>query len=295
MSLKTKCVAILISRYARVPGAPEEPALRDAAVATIGNPWLRRASWDASVLDEQGRPDSRAREMVFSWLKGRLVKDFFELLSEDGAGDRRRLEYWLRFVPHISDMWFALGINARFRRDEAFVDFRARAKGRLLGLESTTAENNAFVMRIGNHVAMEFGESGNALYLYRWNDLPTAVSQRLLSGKELVTVTIHQLKNAQRVATENPMRHMDSPVALKSWEQKFDENLCLILGCKPEERPAFAPELEALLATHNKQGEDKRATGGALWVYADDSLKSLNKKLGAMGFSYRSPRGWYKE
>jgi hypothetical protein len=293
--LQARCVSMLVSRYAKVPGTPEHPPLRDAAVSIIGNPWLRRASWDANVLDDHGRPDNAAREMVFGWLKRRLIKDFFELLSEEGAGDSRRLDYWLRFEPFVDDMWFALGINARSRRGEAFEDFRARAKGRLLNLEGTTADNNAFVMRMGNHLAMECGESGNALYLYRWDDLPPAVSQKLLSGRDRVDVTIHQLKNSDRIATEKPLRHVDSPTSLVSWEQKFDIKVCPILGSRPEERAAFVPDLELLLRTNKVKGEDKRPQNGALWVYANDSNAGFNSKVRALGFQYRSPRGWYKE
>lgn len=292
-TLQSRCVSILVSRYARVSGTPEHPLLRDAAVGVIGNPWLRKASWDANVVDERGRPDDRAREMIFGWLKRRLIKDFFELLSEDGAGDSRRLDYWLRFEPFVGDMWFALGTNARWKRGEAFEDFRARAKGRLLNLEGTTADNNAFVMRMGDHVAMEFGETGNALYLFRWDSLPPAVSQKLQSGKERVDVTIHQLKSQQHALLTK--RHRDSPVALESWEQKFDTEICPVLGVRPTERPAFVPDLESLLRTHEIKGEDKRPQGGALWVYADDSHAPFNTKVKNMGFRYRSPKGWFKE
>jgi hypothetical protein len=293
--LQTRCVSMLVSRYAKVPGTPEHPLLRDAAVAVIGNPWLRRAAWDANVLGEDGRPDNGAREMIFGWLKRRLIKDFFELLSEDGAGDSRRLAYWLRFEPFVDDMWFALGTYARSRRGEAFEDFRARAKGRLLTLDGTTADNNAFVMRIGNHLAMECGDNGNALYLYRWDDLPSVVSERLLSGKDRVGVTLYQLKNSERIATEKPLRHMDSPKSLVSWEQKFDSTVCPILGCRPEERAAFVPDLESLLMTYKIKGEDNRQQNGALWVYANDSHAGFNAQVRALGFRYRSPRGWYKE
>lgn len=292
-SLQTRCVAMLVARYAEVPGTPEHPVLRDAAIGVIGNPWLRRASWDANVVDERGQPDNAAREMVFGWLKRRLIKDFFELLSEDGTGDSRRLDYWLRFEPFVDDMWFALGSNARWRRGEAFEDFRARAKGRLLNLEATTADNNAFVMRMGNHVAIEFGETGNALYLFRWDGLPPAVSQKLLSGKERVDVTIHQLKSAQHSLLTK--RHRDSPVAMESWEQKFDAEICPVLGSRPRERPAFVPDLESLLRTYQVQGEDKRPQGGALWVVADDSHPGFSSKVKALGFRYRAGRGWWKE
>lgn len=292
-SLQTRCVAILVSRYAKLPGQPEHVILRDAAVNVIGNPWLRRASWDASVVDERGRPDDGAREMVYGWLKRRLIKDFFELLSEDGAGDSRRLDYWLRFEPFIDDMWFALGANARRRQGENFEDFRNRAKGRLLNLESTTADNNAFVMRMGDHVAVEFGETGNALYVFRWDGLPPAVSQKLLSGKERADVTIHQLKSSEHALMTKS--HVDSPRAMESWEQKFDADICPRLGQKPKKRPAFVPELEAILKRYGVEGEDRRPKGGALWVFADDSRPELSHKVRELGFRYRSGKGWYKE
>jgi hypothetical protein len=294
-ALQIRCIAMLVVRYAKIPGAPEHPLLRDAAVNVIGNPWLHRASWDANVLDGLGKPDHGAREMVFGWLKRRLIKDFFELLSADGAGDSRRLNYWLRFEPFVDDMWFALGANARQRRGETFEDFRARAKGRLLNLEKTTADNNAFVMRIGHHLAMECGENGNALYLYRWDELPPAVSQTLLSGKDKVDVTIHQLKNSEHIATEKPLRHVDSPKALESWEQKFDAAVCPILGCKPETRPAYVGVLETLLQKYRISAEDKRPQGGAFWVYTNNASLGFNAQIQALGFQYRAPQGWFKE
>lgn len=293
VALQSKCVAMLVVRYAKIPGTPEHPELRDAAIGVIGNPWLRRVSWDANVVDDKGRPDNAAREMVFGWLKRRLIKDFFELLSEDGAGDSRRLEYWLRFEPFVSDMWFALGNNTRWRRGDSFDDFRARAKGRLLNLEGTTSDNNAFIMRIGNYVAIEFGETGNALYLYSWEGLPVAVTNKLLSGKDRVDVAIDQLKDPEHALFKKA--HRDSPVKMESWEQKFDDEICPVLGVRPNERPALISKIESLLATYKVQGEDKRPQGGALWILADDSNRAFSSKMKELGFSYRAGRGWWKE
>ena len=115
-------------------------------------------------------------------------------------GDTRRLNYWLRFEPFVEDMWFALGSAARFNNSEGFRDFRTRAAGRLLNLEGTTYDNNAFVMRMGDNLAVEFGEAGNAFYLFKMSQLPPALSQKLLSGRERVDLTIHQLKNRDYAA-----------------------------------------------------------------------------------------------
>jgi hypothetical protein len=66
-----KCVGLLIARYALIPSPTEHIFLRDAAVTQIGNPWLRKAVWDAEVVDTEGLPNNLAREMVCSWLKSK--------------------------------------------------------------------------------------------------------------------------------------------------------------------------------------------------------------------------------
>lgn len=321
-SIQTRCVAMLVSRYARCPDRPEHPALRDAAISVIGNPWLRRASWDASVVVDKGKPDGEARDMVNGWLKERLIKDFFELLSADGTGDTRRLDYWLRFEPFIEDMWFALGSDARWRRGENFNDFRDRAKGRLINLEGTTADNNAFVMRMGEYLAVEFGAQGNAFYLFRWDSLPKRLMEKLTSGKERVDVDISALKSDLK---ETRLIHKDSAGKGLTWEQKFDQAICPLLGERPAQparrlgaatraRPTptqtFAParplsagtmddmDLPILLARVKALGievVDHRSQQGALWVIADDSNKMLTARLKAHGFRYKNPKGWWRE
>lgn len=290
-ALRIRCVALLVSRYARCFAHPEQPALRDAATSTIGNPWLRRTNWDAWVrVDDQ--PDNQARDMVFGWLKGQLIADFFELLSADGTNDSRRLAYWLRFSPFVEDMWFALGTSAQSRRDSHFDDFRNRAKGRLLDLEETSADNNAFIMRIGAYLAVEFGAHGNAFYLLRWDALPKAVMRTLTSGRMRESVAVSQLRPSTH---EKKLIHRDSPVAIKSWEQKFDDALISTLGVKPEARPPCVPPLEEILKEYSVDARDLRASGGALWILANDTNATVSRKFRGMGFSFRAARGWWKE
>jgi hypothetical protein len=289
--LKTRCVAQLVSRYARCVDRPEQPALRDASTSTIGNPWLRKDRWDVHVRVGK-QADDLAREMVSFWLKERLVADFFELLSADEINDKRRVAYWLRFVPFVEDMWFALGAAALESRDIKFSEFRARAKGRLLRLEGSAPENNAFVMRIGGHLAVEFGESNNAFYLFRWSALAPSLLQSLNSGRASAEVHVKELKRDDK---EDKISHRDSPVALKSWEQKFDDRLIKLIGKKPETRPACVPDLEVLFDKDRVKVSDLRAAGGALWVYEEERSSYLARRLQSKGFAYRAGRGWFKE
>lgn len=289
--LKIRCVACLVSRYARCSTRPEQPLLRDAATTVIGNPWLRRANWDAWVRHNSA-PDDQAREMVFGWLKGRLITDFFELLTAYGVNDGRRLAYWLRFAPFVEDMWFALGVSASARQGDQFRDFRERAKGRLLDLEGTTADNNAFVMRIGAYLAIEFGASGNAFFLFRWDSLKPHMLSALTSGRARQGVFIGDLKHESHAVK---LRHVDSPVALKSWEQKFDDTLKGLLGKAPDKSPACVPALEGIIVDAGVHAGDFRSAGGALWIYTEDKTSGLARQLRSMGFAFRQGRGWYKE
>lgn len=302
-SLRLRCVSLLVSRYAKCRERPEHMALRDAAIATIGNPWLRRASWDAWVVDAKGKPDDQSREMVNGWLKRRLITDFFELLSFDGAGDSRRVDYWLRFEPAIEDMWFALGSDAQYRRGEQFNDFRNRAKGRLLDLDGTTADNNAFVMRVGRYLLVEFGAKGNAMYVFEWDSLGQPLLDTLTSGRARASVSIHRLKDSNNVER---LIHRDS--AGQTWEQKFDAYLVPRIGQRPAEAPrrvnvvhrvrpeVFSPDTWGFFArTHGLRVEDNRSKQGALWVLGVEQPAHVTAQLEAWGFRARYPRGWFKE
>lgn len=199
--------ALLVMRYAHCVDKPEHPQLRDTCIHRIGNPWLDRAAWDGAVRDEA------ARRMVESWLKRGLIKNFFELLAHDGAADPRRLNYWLKWEPHIGDMWFVLGAASAHNNTEAFVALRKRMRGRDRRLSGTTPEgNNAFVMRIANHYVVEFGLTGNACFVF------PVESCRL--NLDMPSLDIYALKNQPG---NTKLSHMST------WESKFDFELRRLL------------------------------------------------------------------
>jgi hypothetical protein len=124
------------------------------------------------------------------------------------------------------------------------------------------------------------------------SQLPPKISQKLQSGRERVDLAVHELKN--RSYAFEWKSHIDSPVSLVSWEQKFDEIVCPLNGKRPLQKPAFVPELEDILRTHKVDGQDLREKGGALWVLCDNSLASINKKLTNLGFAYKDGKGWWR-
>ena len=302
-SLRLRSVALLVSRYAKCRERAEHIALRDAAVNIVGNPWLHPVNWDAWVVDDRGKPDEKSRKMVNGWLKRRLITDFFELLSVDGTGDSRRVDYWLRFEPAIEDMWFALGTDAQYRSGEQFNDFRNRAKGRLLDLDGTTTDNNAFVMRVGRYLLVEFGAKGNAMYVFEWEALGQPLLETLSSGRVRASVSIHQLKDRNYVER---LIHRDT--AAQRWEKKFDAELVPLIGKRPSAPPRRTGQVRSVQTAkfteatwsdfarkHSLQVTDNRSKQGALWVHGVEQPSHVIAQLEAWGFKQRIPRGWYKE
>ncbi|MFA6920935.1 MAG: EH signature domain-containing protein [Gallionella sp.] len=292
--LKIRAVALLVSRYALCTSKLEHPALRDAAVSIVGNPWLKRMAWDAWVKKIDGQPDSEAREMVNGWLKRRLITDFFAVLSEDGQADQRRLNYWLRFEPAIEDLWLALGPDAMRNRSQPYRELRERSVGRLLRLDNSgPSNNNAFIMRIGNCLIVEFGITGNACYLYHLQPVPFDLNAN--------SIHLSALKNKKLGVPHNH-------VAI-GWENNFDQAICPKVGYRPSFSNAPTnPTIPSQVAGHNFsyvdqyvkkfaiRTENNRGAGGAFWVLTQKGKHpEIDRNLESWGFKYKPERGWWKQ
>lgn len=299
--LRREATARLVRRYAACASTPEHAGLRDLAVQVIGNPWLNRSAWDAHVESE------KARGMVESWLKRRLIADFFELLSHDGKANPRRLAYWLNYEKRglIEDMWFCLGADARANTAREFKDVRKRMEGRELALDDTTPENNAFLMKIGEYLVVEFGLTGNACFVYSYEDFKGLLLKRRLS-------TYAHLKR--------PKAAVKRLIHQSAWEDAFDSNIGSLLRDAPKRAPqpnyagnaggratkdssARTPrqdQLSEILEKCRAKGvevEDHRRQNGALWVRVDRSSDlGLSRRLEKAGFSYKAGKGyWIKD
>jgi hypothetical protein len=308
-TLHDRALARLIEIYAKRQDRSERADLRDAAVGRWGNPWLERnrPSW--------GRVPDEARLMVAGWLNRQLIKDFFELLSDDGATDRRRLNYWLRYAEdHITGIWFALGNQARQRahHDPDFKKVIGRMQGLRLNLEAGGASgNNAFIMRIGNVMVVEFGATGNACYLHDMSTLPFSLTGSWVYGDR---------RGLKHDSHRERLLHMDARG--QSWERRFDAAIFQNPTQTPS--PATRPAPVATRRTGDSPGrqaprrmipehtfsqadfqrftqawdlpvQDRHANGGALWVNTHDRNPHVRETLQGWGFRYKAGRGWWLE
>lgn len=294
--LKQRAIAVLVSRYARCDSKPEHPALRDASVSIIGNPWLKRTAWDAWVKNLSDQPDEEAREMVNGWLTRQLITDFFALLSSDGQADQRRLNYWLRFVPEIEGTpWLALGPDAMRNNSKPYRDLRERSRGRLLRLDNPGASNNnAFIMKMGERLIVEFGVTGNACYVYPATPVPFK-----LGG---LSISLNDLKNK---SLGESLRHADGHTP---WERNFDRVIFSNAGyssfttSRPKAKPQATQNaghnfsyVEQYVKKFSIRSEDHRPIG-AFWVLTKKGVNSeVDTNLESWGFKYKDGRGWWKQ
>jgi hypothetical protein len=102
-----------------------------------------------------------------------------------------------------------LGEAARTDRRPDFREVRKQMEGLQLTLTHSTAKNNAFIMCIGEHVIVEFGEKGNACFIFRRNEIPFELAGEVAGNS-------FALKG--RSGRVERLTHMDGN---ERWEDKF--------------------------------------------------------------------------
>ena len=318
--LRDRGLILILDKYASAAQPAPNEALCNASVEWWGNPWLpsNETRWGGVV--------TAAREMVAEWLKREFIEAFFTKLADDGVGDRRRAKFWLRYVKSMGHVQFALGSRALYSNDPDFMVLRKKMKGLYTELKTTDSSNNAFVMTIGDLVAVEFGGSGNAFYGYDTRkNLPFDLSRPVVTTVDAK----NSLKHKQRMLW---MQHQDGIKGWTLWEEMFEATLKKEFDIKPNAvirrlpaRVASTPlplrsvspatplapsataaggvprsfsmvALYAFARASQIKVEDlsRDGKGGNVWVRTDDSDRYVNEILLDWKFAYKPPKGWWR-
>ncbi|MFO1342167.1 MAG: EH signature domain-containing protein [Burkholderiales bacterium] len=220
--IRDEGLALVLNRFARLRPPPLAIPLRDSAVNWWGNPWLQ------SNAMRWGRVSPEARAMVSEWLKLEFIEAFFTLLAEEHSGDNRRLEFWARYVNSIEDIRFALGADARENRSADFQALRRKMAGLIVPLQDGVRSNNAFIMRMGPLVVVEFSGYSNACYGYDINKaLPFSFDMPVVLPKDVK----NSLKHSGRKLW---LKHQDGVRGFESWEERFEAELSDTYNIRPE-------------------------------------------------------------
>ncbi len=211
-------LCLLINRYAISKNLPRHDRLKDLIVLRWDNPWLQGSTkkWHPNATKE-------AKDLVAEWLTGEFIEAFFTKLAEEADSDTRRMDFWMTYRKQMNHVRFALGTD--FLRstypDVAFL------KNKMRGLYSKIvgrAKSNAFIMFMGDVIAVEFGAANNALYLYSTSSgMPFELGQDLLE-----TVDGRNSLKSKRLG--DSYTHQDVQGGYTCWEQRIADELYINFG-----------------------------------------------------------------
>jgi hypothetical protein len=154
-------LGLIVNRLATSGNKRDQPALRELVVARWGDPRQRSA---APVWSRWATADGR--RLVSSWMTRLVIDDFFATLS----GHPERAAFWGRYAMAIDELWVYTSVDARKNKGEVVAKLRRDLEGHVHRMNDRST--NAFAMRIGEYVFVEFSERGNALYMYRGDSVP---------------------------------------------------------------------------------------------------------------------------
>ncbi len=211
--IQDNALALILNRYATSSICPHNVPLKDTVVSLWGNPWLRSSDkrWPAIVTD-------KSKSLITQWLKSEFIEAFFTKMAEDGTSDQRRLKFWMGYLDSINTVQFALGTRALNDRDPDMRVLRKKMDGLITPIANSNAITNAFVMTMGNVIAVEFSDAG-ALYLYDANSgMPFDLS-------EPVTLTVNGPNSLKNREYGEWYRHQDNVHGYANWEDRLAETL----------------------------------------------------------------------
>lgn len=315
-----KGLAAILTRYHSSSDTSEDVDLGRLAVDLWDNPKLPR-----SVRWNQVNPEIKG--MVLKWLISKDLRTFFDLFSRDENAhqDKRRLNFWMRYIDHIRDAYFVLGSHAANSKNEDYMEMRRSNKGRISRLDQEGPQkrnNNAFIMLIDRYAIVEFGQSGNACLCFDAENLPFRLDSPWLRGDK------SQLKNDKHSGCKFRLIHMDR--SRRDWEDDFQHELQR-LGILPGTYPTLdtrrfvkmrieargratnlnpaqsnrrvrtftTNQLRQFAARLGLTIEDNRDRGGCLWVKEELQFDGspewdrIRAQLQEWGFRWKPGKGWW--
>ena len=171
----------ILVRYYKCKGAPPGERLRDFVVqpSVWKNPKLKAAG----IATAWNRVPDPVWLMVLSWVNERNLKDFFDILAARNKADEGRLAFWSNYMKQITWTRLVFGADtmALKSKNPEIRDLIAREEGAYAEL-TANRDVDAFMMRIGQYIIVEFSKKPNAAYVYRADALKFDLYQKRFSG-----------------------------------------------------------------------------------------------------------------
>jgi hypothetical protein len=307
-AFRDKALELILIRHHACRDAVPHERLRDyvCRADVWKNPKLRAAGFATAWT----RVPEPVWQMVLSWVNERNLKDFFDILAARNNADEGRLAFWSRYLKQITWTRLVFGV-ATMTLQQTNAEIRnliAREEGAYARL-TEKPEVDAFMMRIGQYLIVEFSKKPNACYVYRADTLPFDLYTRSYEGgtgdlgagfrsdTECALRIVHREGWAERAAVDLGRLGIrpDLPVAGRQQAQPR--------GTVPVDTAAVrrsGPDLGRLqgLVSRFRRAyiDDQRGEGlsGRLWVYDPLQRPELETELKSMGFVWSGQRqAWF--
>ena len=292
--LEDEGLGLILNRYATIVNPSLHPTLRDRSVRTWGNPWItsNRKKW--------ARVSDAASALVTSWFKLHVIRTFFELISDDRQIDQRRVKFWEQYHEQIDDMYFALRGTTRYSSKSAVRDMCRQMGDRLLDLKGA-GSNNAFIMMMGDVVAVEFGVTGHACFFYKRDSVPFS-----LRGEVSGSTADYGLRSSNNLER---LTHVDTRSG--RWEENFAhalqrhgaglsqqraDRVARAAPLPPRSAPLNSRSLSHFCLSHGIAWIDNTQKGGNIAVRFAYNSGIVADQLKAWGFAFSVQREiWWRK
>ena len=174
-------IEAILCRYHRCKAAPAHERLRDYVIQK--NVWRNPKLRDAGYATAWNRVPEEVWLMVLGWVNERNLRDFFDILASRNKADEGRLEFWSKYMKQITwtRLIFSRDTIALARQKEEVRILIAREEGAYATL-TVNKDVDAFMMRIGDYIIVEFSKKPNACYIYAANKMKFDRNSRQYTG-----------------------------------------------------------------------------------------------------------------
>ena len=170
-AFRDEAIELILSRYFKCSDRSVHPQLRDYVVRK--DVWRNPTLKSVGLATAWNRVPDAVWKMVLGWVNEGNLRDFFDILAAKNNADQGRLAFWSQYLEQISWTRLVFGNSTLqlARQNPAVRQLIAREEG-AYALISGMKDVDAFMMQIGNYIAVEFTKTGYAAYVYDVNSLP---------------------------------------------------------------------------------------------------------------------------
>lgn len=178
------------------PESDIQEIIQGFLLSHFGDPRVSPALWQGV--------DSSAKEVIFRWLVGATLKDFFRLLDDTAYAEhwKYRKPFWSAYLDDMTDAWVVLGPAARRKANWLYYSGKTKDYGRLPRSATVRSDQSVLLMRIGGITVAEWCHEGKCRLWLRDNQLAPRFYKRSYVRDELVSgADFEQIHYAARYGT----------------------------------------------------------------------------------------------